>query len=140
MLADRARHLAVDLRQRRYVLCQPAFFRRFFDLLDEELISLFTAPAAAAVVVMRRYAEARDLAAQLEQALGSRAVIDQALGIIMAESRCSAKQAFAVLSRASNNRNVKLRDLATEIVTRVGGGLSPDSARLSGGPSPDSAR
>ena len=111
-----------------------------FDLLDEELISLFTAPAAAAVVVMRRYAEARDLAAQLEQALGSRAVIDQALGIIMAESRCSAKQAFAVLSRASNNRNVKLRDLATEIVTRVGGGLSPDSARLSGGPSPDSAR
>ena len=59
-----------------------------FDQLDEELISLFTAPAAAAIVVMRRYSEARDLAAQLEQALRSRAVIDHAIGIIMAESRC----------------------------------------------------
>jgi transcriptional regulator with GAF, ATPase, and Fis domain len=92
-----------------------------FDRLDEELISLFTAPAAAAIMVISRYSEARDLAAQLEQALRSRAVIDQAIGIIMAESHCDADQAFAALSRASNNRNMKLRDLATEIVTRVGG-------------------
>jgi hypothetical protein len=41
--------------------------------------------------------------------------------IIMAESRCDADQAFAMLSQASNNRNIKLRDLATEIVTQVGG-------------------
>jgi transcriptional regulator with GAF, ATPase, and Fis domain len=99
-----------------------------FDRLDEELISLFTAPAAAAIVVISRYAEARDLAAQLEQALRSRAVIDHAIGIIMAESHCDAGQAFAALSRASNNRSIKLRDLATEIVTRVGGRPSPDSA------------
>ena len=66
---------------------------------------------------------ARDLAAQLEHALRSRAVIDQAIGIVMAESRCDADQAFATLSRASNNRNMKLRDLATEIVMRVGGRL-----------------
>lgn len=92
-----------------------------FDRLDEELISLFTAPAAAAIVVVSRYSEARDLAAQLEQALRSRAVIDHAIGIIMAESHCDAHQAFAKLSRASNNRNMKLRDLAAEIVTRVGG-------------------
>ena len=92
-----------------------------FSQLDEDLISLFTVPAAAAIVVVGRYAEARDLAEQLEQALGSRAVIDQAIGIVMAESRCDADQAFATLSRASNNRNMKLRDLATEIVMRVGG-------------------
>jgi len=99
-----------------------------FDRLDEGLVSLFTAPAAAAIVVMTRYAEARDLAAQLEEALGSRAVIDQAIGIIMAESHCDATQAFAVLSRASNNRSMKLRDLAAEIVTRVGGRPSADPA------------
>jgi transcriptional regulator with GAF, ATPase, and Fis domain len=99
-----------------------------FDQLDEELVSLFSAPAAAAIVVIGRYAEARDLAAQLEQALRSRAVIDHAIGIIMAESHCDASQAFAALSRASNNRNMKLRDLATEIVTRVGGPPSPDPA------------
>ena len=92
-----------------------------FSQLDEDLISLFTVPASAAIVVVGRYAEARDLAAQLEHALHSRAVIDQAIGIVMAESRCDADQAFATLSRASNNRNMKLRDLAAEIVQRVGG-------------------
>lgn len=92
-----------------------------FSQLDEDVISLFTVPAAAAIVVVGRYFEARDLAAQLEQALQSRAVIDHAIGIIMAESRCDADQAFATLSRASNNRNIKLRDLATEIVMRVSG-------------------
>jgi transcriptional regulator with GAF, ATPase, and Fis domain len=97
-----------------------------FDRLDEELVSLFTAPAAAAIVVMSRYSEARDLAAQLEQALRSRAVIDHAIGIIMAESHCDATQAFAALSRASNNRNMKLRELATEIVTRVASRRPPD--------------
>jgi AmiR/NasT family two-component response regulator len=84
-------------------------------------------PASAAIVVVGRYAEARDLAAQLEHALRSRAVIDQAIGIVMAESRCDADQAFATLSRASNNRNMKLRDLANEIVTRVGGRPSSES-------------
>jgi len=33
-----------------------------------------------------------------------------------------------MLSRASNNRNIKLRDLATEIVTQVGGRPPPHSA------------
>ena len=92
-----------------------------FSQLDEDLVSLLTEPAAASIVVASRYAEARELATQLEQALRSRAVIDQAIGIMMAESRCDAEQAFAMLGRASNNRNMKLRDLATQIVTRVGG-------------------
>jgi transcriptional regulator with GAF, ATPase, and Fis domain len=92
-----------------------------FSQLDEDLVSLLTEPAAASIVVASRYAEARELAAQLEQALRSRAVIDQAIGIMMAESRCDAEQAFAMLGRASNNRNMKLRDLAIQIVTRVGG-------------------
>ncbi|HEX7994385.1 MAG TPA: GAF and ANTAR domain-containing protein, partial [Streptosporangiaceae bacterium] len=91
-----------------------------FGQLDEDLVSLFTVPAAAAIVVVGRYLEARDLAEQLEHALQSRAVIDRAIGIIMAESRCDADQAFAkILSRASNNRNSRLRDLAAEIVAQV---------------------
>jgi GAF domain-containing protein len=92
-----------------------------FSKLDEDLVALLTGPVAASIAVASRYAEARGLAAQLEQALRSRAVIDQAIGIVMAESRCDAEQAFATLGRASNNRNLKLRDLAAEIVTRVGG-------------------
>ena len=92
-----------------------------FSQLDEDLISLFTVPAAAAIVVVGRYFEARDLAAQLERALQSRAIIDHAIGIVMAESRCDADEAFAILSRASNNRNIKLRDLAIEIIMQVSG-------------------
>ncbi len=92
-----------------------------FGRFDEGLIRLFVPPAAAAIVTADRYARARELAGQLEQALLSRAVIDQAIGIIMAESHCCADQAFSVLRRASNNRRTKLRDLATEIVERVGG-------------------
>lgn len=89
-----------------------------FSQLDEDLISLLTVPASAAILVMSRYCDARDLAGQLELALASRAVIDQAIGIVMAESRCGPDEAFAMLRRASNNRNLKLRDLATEIVSR----------------------
>jgi AmiR/NasT family two-component response regulator len=83
---------------------------------------------AAAILVVSRYSQARDLAAHLEHALQSRAVIDHAIGVIMAESRCDASQAFAALRRASNNRSMKLRELATEIVTRIRGPLPPESA------------
>jgi transcriptional regulator with GAF, ATPase, and Fis domain len=93
-----------------------------FDHLDEKVVALFTAPATAAIMVAGRYAEAHELAGQLQQAMQSRSVIDQALGIIMAESRCTAGEAFATLSRASNNRSMKLRELAAEIVGRVTGG------------------
>jgi transcriptional regulator with GAF, ATPase, and Fis domain len=93
-----------------------------FDHLDEKVVALFTAPAAAAIMVAGRYAEAHALAGQLHQAMQSRSVIDQAIGIIMAESRCTAAEAFATLSRASNNRSIKLRELAAEIVGRVAGG------------------
>jgi GAF domain-containing protein len=66
-------------------------------------------------------AEQADLAAQLRATLAARAVIDQALGIIMAEQRCGAAQAFDVLRRASQNRNIKVRDIAARIVTGVTG-------------------
>ncbi len=92
-----------------------------FDQLDEGLITLFVPPASAAIITADRYSRTRELATQLEQALLSRAVIDQAIGIIMAESHCPADQAFAMLRRASNNRRTKLRDLAGEIVARVSG-------------------
>ena len=99
-----------------------------FDRLDENLVAQFVPSASAAIVSARRHAKARDLAAQLNQALISRAVIDHAIGILMAESHCGADQAFEVLKRASNNRRMKLRDLAAEIVTRVSGHPPSDYA------------
>ncbi|HST65696.1 MAG TPA: GAF and ANTAR domain-containing protein, partial [Mycobacteriales bacterium] len=54
------------------------------------------------------YSEATQLAAELQTAMLSRATIEQAKGIIMAQNRCDADTAFDVLRRASMGRNVKL--------------------------------
>ena len=53
---------------------------------------------------------------QFEDALDSRTVIAQACGIVMERYNIDAIKAFAVLTRLSSTQNVKLRDIATELV------------------------
>jgi hypothetical protein len=65
-------------------------------------------------------AELQALVAQLETALSTRAPIEQAKGILMGAERCSADQAFDMLRRASQRENRKLRDVAQDLVDRVG--------------------
>ncbi len=48
----------------------------------------------------------------------SRAVIEQAKGILMQAQGCDPDEAFQILVRASQNQNRKLRAIAAEIVTR----------------------
>ena len=54
---------------------------------------------------------------QLNHALASRKVIGQAIGIVMERYRIDADHAFQFLLRASSTSNIKLRDVAEEIVT-----------------------
>ena len=54
---------------------------------------------------------------QLEKALGGRTVIGQATGILMERFDLDPDRAFSVLSRMSQQKNVKLRQLAEQIVT-----------------------
>ncbi|MEW9529739.1 ANTAR domain-containing protein [Microbispora sp. NPDC049125] len=82
---------------------------------------VFAGNAAGAVALALRLTDQAKLNEDLHATLASRSVIDQAVGIVMAQQRCPAPDAFALLSRASQNRNMKVRDLATEIVTAVGG-------------------
>jgi GAF domain-containing protein len=82
---------------------------------------LFAASASAALALASRQSTAAALTGQLREALASRAVIDQALGIVMAQERCNSRQAFAILRTASQNRNTRLRDIAHQIVTSVSG-------------------
>ncbi len=59
-----------------------------------------------------------DLVAEIEHlnaAMEHRSVIEQAKGVIMSTTRCSADAAFAVLVAASQRENVKLRDVAERI-------------------------
>ncbi len=77
----------------------------------------FLAAAVAAVLFeLDLKAELETTARNLEVGLTSRAVIDQAKGIIMARERCDADEAFRRLVRASTRQNRKLRELAAELV------------------------
>ncbi|PXX60425.1 GAF domain-containing protein [Nocardia tenerifensis] len=62
------------------------------------------------------------LTEQLRETLASRSTIDQALGILMAELRCDRDAAFAVLRSKSQRQNVRVADLAVEMIERVTGG------------------
>lgn len=59
--------------------------------------------------------------ARLLARLDTMPIIEQAKGILMAQSRCSAEEAFTMLRAASQRSNMKVRDLAQQIVTRVSG-------------------
>jgi len=74
---------------------------------------------AVAVVNAMGYHNASELAAHMQAAMTNRAAIEQAKGIIMAQNRCDADAAFDILRRASQGRNVKIRDLAQELVASV---------------------
>jgi len=87
-----------------------------FGDLDEALLRLYVTAATAAIANARRYAEARRLAEHLARALESRAVVDQASGVLMARRGISAEEAFSELSRESQNTNTKLREIAARIV------------------------
>jgi GAF domain-containing protein len=81
----------------------------------------FARHASGALALALRMASCADQNDQLRSSIVSRAVIDQALGVIMATERCPQDKAFAMMRSVSQNTNVKLRDLATTIVTRVSG-------------------
>jgi GAF domain-containing protein len=81
----------------------------------------FARHASGALALALRMASCADQNDQLRSSIVSRAVIDQALGVIMATERCPQDKAFAMLRTVSQNTNVKLRDLAASIVTNASG-------------------
>ncbi|WP_461187857.1 GAF and ANTAR domain-containing protein [Arthrobacter sp. Z4-13] len=69
-----------------------------------------------------RMAQLKDAKEDLEAAMKSRTAIDVAVGVIMAQNRCSQAAAMEILRKASNSRNIKLRDVAAGVIESV----SPD--------------
>jgi hypothetical protein len=68
-----------------------------------------------------RIGAAQARAQNLEAAMHSRTAIDVACGVIMAQNRCSQKEAMDILVKVSSNRNQKLRDVAAELLERLSG-------------------
>jgi GAF domain-containing protein len=81
-----------------------------------ELGELFAAPAAVAVHNAQILARALTVAAQLQTALSSRPVIDQAIGILLARTGGTAEEAFARLRTISQREHTKLATVAQHIV------------------------
>ena len=86
-----------------------------------ESAEAFTDKSAAALTVSLRQVRHARVQYQLAEAMVSSSVIDQAIGILMAQQRCTANAAFDMLRTASQHRNRKLREIAAELVTTVSG-------------------
>lgn len=99
-------------------------YGRDLDAYGAEEMARTRAYAEEAARVLRlayAMAEQATLAEQLESALASRSTIDQAVGVIMAQNRVPAEDAFAILRAASQHRNVKLREVAAALIENLTG-------------------
>jgi GAF domain-containing protein len=92
-----------------------------FDDDARDTATTFASYAAVAVHNMHLYESTRELADNLDIAMRTRAVIEQAKGILMSQRRCDATEAFTLLAAASQRSNRKLRDIAQAIVDGVAG-------------------
>lgn len=94
------------------------------DPRQQALASLLIAQGGAAVSNTRQFDDVHRTAVQLQQAVQTRAVVDQAKGILMHALGCDAERAFDELRRISQTRHVKLTAIAQRIVS--GQGLPPE--------------
>ncbi|MCW2666275.1 MAG: hypothetical protein JWN57_1237 [Frankiales bacterium] len=87
-----------------------------FDAEAVSLGELMAAQAGIALQVAASFFRHRDLARQMQEALASRARIEQAKGVLMGTRGCSDDEAFALLVQLSQSTNRKLRDVAEALI------------------------
>ena len=84
-----------------------------------ERVEAYAAEATLTLQLALRLAAHERTAAPLKAAMESRTNIDIAIGIIIAQNRCTPAEAIHILQRASNAQNVKLRALAERLVASL---------------------
>ena len=89
---------------------------RAFSDTDERMARGWAVQASGALAVAWRMAEREDAVEHLNRGLVTRQVIGQAVGLLMAQRRCTAEEAFGLLKAASQRGNEKLRDVAQRLV------------------------
>jgi len=97
-----------------YARCRDAFGDHAV-----QLGSRFATPASVSIRNAQLLAHARERTEALQRALVTRAVIDQAIGIIRSRSGASAEEAFDRLKHLSQVENVKLAIVAEQIVNEA---------------------
>ena len=81
--------------------------------------TLFAAQVAVAVTNALGHAKDEETIHQLEDAVKTRQIIGQAVGIMMATRKVEADAAFEILKEVSQKSNLKLRDIAQRVVERA---------------------
>jgi GAF domain-containing protein len=98
------------------------------ETISEDAVGVADLFAAHAAIALQRAQEVT----QLNEALVSRKVIGQAIGLVMERYALDEDAAFAFLLRASSHGNVKLHDVAAELVRQANQrrteGESPEAA------------
>lgn len=84
-------------------------------------VELVVHEASSALLLAVRTDRSAETESNLRAVLASRAPIDLAVGVVMGQNRCSHQEAVEILKVASNHRNVKLRDLAIDLLGGFGG-------------------
>jgi hypothetical protein len=87
-----------------------------FDAIAADIGEIYAAPAAVAVQNAQVLAQTKRLAAQLQNALSTRAVVDRAVGILMSRSGVTENEALERLRGLSQNEHQKLAVVAQQIV------------------------
>ncbi|MGK2880449.1 MAG: ANTAR domain-containing response regulator [Mycobacterium sp.] len=99
--------------------------RASFDTLDADILDLLTATVSRTIGDFARFASARDVAESIQHALGTRAPIEQAKGMLMAIHGITADQAFDRLRKKSQDTNTRLHTVAVNFIKDVAP-ASPD--------------
>jgi GAF domain-containing protein len=99
-----------------------------FSDADEELSQAFARQASIVVANAQAYWAAFELSQNMAKAMESRAVIEQAKGVLISTYRLDADAAFDLLRQRSQTTNRKLRDVAVEVVTEASAGGENDPA------------
>jgi GAF domain-containing protein len=90
-----------------------------FTAADERLAVKLGSCASVALANARIYWRAAGLADQLQAALTTRGVTDQATGIVMAQRGCSAEEAFHLLAATARRNHLTVLEVATDLVERT---------------------
>lgn len=121
MVADRGQLsiLGVPLTLDYGATASLTFFAPEADAFTADIIrtcEIFACQAGKALRLAVRIGASQELKDDVLAAMKSRTSINLASGIVMGQSRCTQDEAIAILTKVSNNRNVKLRVVAEEIL------------------------
>ncbi|HEX2892661.1 MAG TPA: ANTAR domain-containing protein [Marmoricola sp.] len=107
----------VDLGIVRVLAAPPRAFRP----AEIERVQHVVRLAGPAVMLVLRQCAHLELDEQLQEAVVARAVIDQALGVLMHARRISSREAFEELRQASQATNRKVSEIAADVIETLTG-------------------